>query len=391
MKTKVVAIILAALMITSFITNTVYASSLNDQLYEAQSNLSNAKEHLNDVSGEKQTVAEEVESLSGQISTIDSEIEELQGKIDSLTSSIEIKEKEIKEKEAEILKNQDLLEKRLVAMYKTGGLSYLDVLLGSSNYFDMLSSYDVVKQIADADTKLINKIKDQKDSIEQEKEALASQKQEVALKKKEVDDKAAEIKALKVLKDAKYADLTEEEKKTQEEIDSYNAAIASIDAQIRAAAEAASRQMGENGINFDGSFIWPCSSRLITSTVKWRWGRMHKGIDIGADYEDVYAAASGYAYTEENPSGYGHYIVIFHGDNYVTLYGHLDSYYIYDGQYVYQGQPIACSGNTGSSTGPHLHFEIRQADSFVGFFSASPLNPLDYLPGGYTLMAGAAD
>ena len=390
MKTKVVASFVATLMIIYAVTNTAYAS-LNDQRAEAENNLYYAKQHLNDVTGEKQTVAEEVESLSGQISTIDSEIAELQGKIDELKSSIELKEKEIKQKEADIVKNQDLLEKRLVAMYKTGGLSYLDVLLGSSNYFDMLSSYDVVKQIADADTKLINKIIDQRDEIQKQKDELAAQKQEVDLKKKEVDDKAAELKALKVLKDAKYADLTEEEKKTQEDIDSYNAAIANIDAQIRAAAAQASAQIGENGLNFDGSFLWPCDCRYITSTVKWRWGRMHKGIDIGADYETVYASASGYAYTEENPSGYGHYIVIFHGGNYVTLYGHLDSYYIYDGQYVAQGQPIALSGNTGSSTGPHLHFEIRQADSFVGFFSASPLNPLDYLPGGYTLLAGAAD
>ena len=390
MKTKVVASFVATLMIIYAVTNTAYAS-LNDQRAEAENNLYYAKQHLNDVTGEKQTVAEEVESLSGQISTIDSEITELQGKIDELKSSIELKEKEIKQKEADIVKNQDLLEKRLVAMYKTGGLSYLDVLLGSSNYFDMLSSYDVVKQIADADTKLINKIIDQRDEIQKQKDELAAQKQEVDLKKKEVDDKAAELKALKVLKDAKYADLTEEEKKTQEDIDSYNAAIANIDAQIRAAAAQASAQIGENGLNFDGSFLWPCDCRYITSTVKWRWGRMHKGIDIGADYETVYASASGYAYTEENPSGYGHYIVIFHGGNYVTLYGHLDSYYIYDGQYVAQGQPIALSGNTGSSTGPHLHFEIRQADSFVGFFSASPLNPLDYLPGGYTLLAGAAD
>ena len=107
---------------------------------------------------------------------------------------------------------------------------------------------------------------------------------------------------------------------------------------IRKAAEEAARKAAEaakassggssgaNGLHFDGSFIWPCVNKVVTSTVKQRWGRMHKGIDIGASYENVYASASGYAYTLENPSGYGHYIIIVHGDGYISLYGHLNSF-----------------------------------------------------------------
>ena len=144
-------------------------------------------------------------------------------------------------------------------------------------------------------------------------------------------------------------------------------------------------------MKFDGSFIWPCNNKIVTSRVKWRWGRWHKGIDIGANHENVYAAASGYAYNLENPGGYGNYIMIIHGDGYITLYGHLLSRHISSGQYVSQGQVIATSGGgvndegKGSSTGRHLHFEIRKASSLSGFFSSSFLNPLDYLPGGYTI------
>lgn len=83
--------------------------------------------------------------------------------------------------------------------------------------------------------------------------------------------------------------------------------------------------------------------------------------------------------------------MVFHGSGYVTLYGHLSVSKVYNGQYVTQGQVIATSGNTGSSTAPHLHFEIRQASSTVEFFSKGPLNPLDYLPGGYTMAPGAAN
>ena len=120
--------------------------------------------------------------------------------------------------------------------------------------------------------------------------------------------------------------------------------------------------------------------------MKWRWGRWHKGIDIGARYENVYASASGYAYNETNPGGYGTYIMIFHGDGYATLYGHLNSSHIRNGQYVSQGQVIATSGNSGGSTGAHLHFEIRHSTSISNFFGNNWLNPLDYLPGGYTIL-----
>ena len=81
--------------------------------------------------------------------------------------------------------------------------------------------------------------------------------------------------------------------------------------------------------------------------------------------------------------------MVVHGDGYITLYGHLNSQKVSYGQYVKQGQVIAQSGNSGSSQGAHLHFEIRKASSLSNYFSSSFLNPLDYLPGGYTLAPGA--
>ena len=81
--------------------------------------------------------------------------------------------------------------------------------------------------------------------------------------------------------------------------------------------------------------------------------------------------------------------MVVHGDGYITLYGHLDSYAVSSGSYVSQGQVIAKSGNTGASQGAHLHFEIRKATSVSNYFSSNFLNPIDYLPGGFTYAPGA--
>ena len=222
--------------------------------------------------------------------------------------------------------------------------------------------------------------------------------------KSEKEAKNNTLKNKKAEREEKVSALSEEDKKLQSDIDNYEAQVKKIDSDIAKILEDIKRKeeeanksngssggssSGTQGLKFDGSFIWPCNNKIVTSAVKIRWGRWHKGIDIGARYENVYASASGYAYPLENPGGYGHYVMIVHGDGYITLYGHLNLQKVSYGQYVKQGQVIAQSGNSGSSQGAHLHFEIRKASSLSNYFSSSFLNPLDYLPGGYTLAPGA--
>ncbi len=114
-------------------------------------------------------------------------------------------------------------------------------------------------------------------------------------------------------------------------------------------------------VNLGISLIRPVSG-VLTSRFGARWGRSHKGIDIGAPKgTTIVAAASGtvtfsqYGYG----GGYGNHIIISHGNGVQTLYGHCTSLLVNKGTYVTQGQPIATVGNTGNSQGNHLHLEIR--------------------------------
>ena len=121
------------------------------------------------------------------------------------------------------------------------------------------------------------------------------------------------------------------------------------------------------------SFVWPTKGTL-TSGYGRRWGKLHQGIDIaGPIGTPVVAAADGVVIASSYQSGgYGNVIDIQHTDGSVTRYGHNHRLIASSGQVVKQGQHIADMGNTGHSTGPHLHFEIHPDGNAV--------NPLAYLP-----------
>lgn len=351
-----------------------------------QNKINNAKSELKNIQNSQRDAKSELENLTIQVMDAENELDSLKAELSELESSIETKESEITEKQAEIKRKEKLLQERIVALYEAGDFTYLDVLLGSDSLLDFLSKYEIVQQIVDADTALITDLDNDKKSLENEKAELETSKAKVKELKDQQEIKSNELKILKKNKQSEVDKLSDEEKSKQSEIDKYNTAMEEVNRQLSEIGKDAQERLDRDGVKFDGSFIWPCNNKYVTSRMKWRWGRWHKGIDIGARYENVYASASGYAYNETNPGGYGTYIMIFHGDGYATLYGHLNSSHIRNGQYVSQGQVIATSGNSGGSTGAHLHFEIRHSTSISNFFGNNWLNPLDYLPGGYTIL-----
>ena len=123
-----------------------------------------------------------------------------------------------------------------------------------------------------------------------------------------------------------------------------------------------------------GSFTWPVPGvKTVSSPFGYRWGRLHKGIDIstsGIYGRTVVAADSGVVSVQNSATGYGLHVIITHNNGYSTCYAHLSAVNVKSGDVVAKGQAIAKVGNSGSSTGPHLHFEIRKNNV--------PGNPMKY-------------
>lgn len=121
-------------------------------------------------------------------------------------------------------------------------------------------------------------------------------------------------------------------------------------------------------------FMWPARGKL-SSGYGYRWGRMHRGIDIAAPVgTPIFAAAAGVVIKSGwNSGGYGNMVDIQHTDGTITRYAHNKRLLVHKGQAVYQGQQISEMGNTGFSTGPHLHFEIHP-------LGKKAVNPIAFLP-----------
>ena len=137
---------------------------------------------------------------------------------------------------------------------------------------------------------------------------------------------------------------------------------------------AAVAEVVKRGTKSKPTYMYPVTNWNLTSNFGYRWGRLHAGADVGVPIgTTVRASRAGQVITAGWVGGYGNCVIIDHGDGVSTRYGHLSEVTVSVGQYVDQGQQVALSGNTGRSTGPHLHFEIR--------INGEAVDPLPYLAG----------
>ena len=138
---------------------------------------------------------------------------------------------------------------------------------------------------------------------------------------------------------------------------------------------------------YGGSYRWPLDAGIISSEYGDRWGKMHKGLDLAADAgEPVYAVAPGEViYAGDGLRGYGNVVILRHDRRYSSLYAHNSELKVKQGDHVGQGALIALLGNTGHSTGPHVHFEIRDGDDAINPHTMLPKSKL-----AYAVCAGAA-
>ena len=170
LKSLIVFIIISILVAYSNISMAANMNDLKSEKNSVKNKITSTEKKIEEISKEKEDALSQVQKLITQISDYQLEIDELNGKISKLQTKITESEKQIKEDEIEYDKEQKALDARLVAMYKTGETSYLDFLLSSASLVDFISSYYLVSEVADYDTKMLEQLEAHKKKIEKEKQ-----------------------------------------------------------------------------------------------------------------------------------------------------------------------------------------------------------------------------
>ena len=383
MRNKTFIRCMAIVALIAFVTISLLAAvpAFTASAETAQQKLNNSVKKQGELKDKINSAEKEKNDKLAKKRVIDNEISQLQIKIDNINSKINISNEKIAAKEVELQKAQDESAKqydsycsRAKMLIERGSLTYLEILLKSESFSDLLTRLSIVKQIAKYDN---NKLKELKKIEEQ-----------IAAVKKELEDEKGVLVDLKSQNDSQMASLKTKQSESQKLINSITSDINQYKAALAAQekAEAAAREeirrltatTSQSRAFVGGTFAWPSVSSYITSPYGTRVHpvtktvKTHTGIDIGASHgTNIYAAASGTVLVSGwNSGGYGNYVVIDHGGGVTTLYAHCSALLVSSGQSVTKGQVIAKIGSTGMSTGPHLHFEVLK--------NGSHTNPMAY-------------
>jgi len=334
------------------------ASKLNDQKKDIQN-------QLKSVRADKSKALDQKELLEQQIDVIVNEISNLDAQISKYSELIGEKETELAENEADRQKQYELFCQRVRTMEEEGEVSYWSILFSSSDFSDLLDNFMMIEEIIEYDNGIMENLLALQKQIEEDKAALESAKAE------QESAKAAQVAARQELKSQES-----EVDKLIGEISAQEDQLEKIEADLKKAADAANAEIKKKeqelasqikNVPSESGFLWPLTnyntlSSLFGSRIHPITGKPnnHTGIDIPAPKgTPILAAKSGVVSISTKNSSYGNYVVVSHSDGTSTLYAHMSARSVSEGQTVKQGQKLGEVGTTGSSTGNHLHFEIR--------------------------------
>lgn len=358
--------------------NTNEINEINQQRDDLKEKLEEANKQLEYVQGEMSTTLLEIQKLSDKIAGYESENAKLGTQLADLEKSINETTSLLSSVTEEYNKREEQLRERLVTIYEEGELSYLDVLLSSSSLSEMLSRYYVMQEIAEYDNELIDKVAEEKNTIELSQKKLENETTQVKILKARAEQTEIVLKNTKTLQEGYITQLSESEKKINDEIEKYKIENAKLEAKLQ--------ELSSNIEDFQiqytgGDMIWPIAKAgtYITSSYGNREHpisgiiKLHQGIDIGnAGFGAPAVAALDGVVTYAGWLGsYGNCVMIYHGEGITTLYGHGQKVLTQKGASVKQGDLIMEVGSTGNSTGPHLHFEVR--------VNGRTVNPLQFV------------
>lgn len=331
------------------------------------------------------------EALQQKIDVVQTQIDSARKDIDELNLHITELTLKLEKSQQEMQDTIDRFKQRLVALYKAGNVSTLEILLDSNSFSDFAMRSELVKTMSAHDQKMMDAIEDYMESTQDEREECEASKKKVADLKKKLESQQEELDGLYQENAAALASLQEAENATQDALDKNTAEREANDKEMeeliakqkeweeqqrQQAAAGGGEYMGSDvnyptgGGGVEGfNPIWPLPGVSYVSCYYGGYAG-HRGMDIAGPYgTPVVAAESGTVIAANDydswGDSWGYYVLIYHNGAFTTRYAHLSALAVSNGQWVEKGTIVGYEGATGNVTGPHLHFEVYQNGSRV--------------------------
>lgn len=358
-----------------------YVQALQDQrtaLQQQANELQKAREFYSD---SLDGLLKQKESIEEQIALKQREIDINTQLSDSLTAQIHNTDEELIEAEqAMLLRRQTLLERfealrqKLRALSKSGSLTTLQMLLSTDSYESFLINYKMVSRITQTDQDMLHSLETELADLQHQRDMLNLHQDQLETERKPYETAAQDLQSARAELLALHTEATAISDLLAANITYYRTQYVQLMNQQKILQNQIKDVVGKydmTGVAAPTVMHWPSPEcTIITSSYKARWGKWHYGLDIAswgdATGKPILAAADGtVVFAGSDDSGYGNYIIIDHGydlfgKRILTMYAHCHELYVQEGDIVIGGQTtIAAVGDTGRSSGAHLHFEIR--------------------------------
>ena len=359
-------------------------SNLQDEQVKLQQQMTEYNNKINNIKGDKKKQQALANSIDEKISIIEESIAVGKEKIALTSNYITAKTIEIRNKEENIQETLQLFRDRVKAIYMTGGYSdttnSIMMLLGSKSVSEFLTRAEFLNRIAEHDKAMVEALRDELYVLNEEKAVLDAEKAALEAEKAALEEEQSALEVeLKKAKDSIH-DLSVMQKEYEENYEELSAMAKKVQEELL---EIYKNLESTSAEYVGGEMLWPVPGySKISSYYGWRFNNtdFHTGVDItgsgvhgakvvatntGTVVHTNYCPYNGYAY------GYGTYLIVDHGGGITTLYAHLSDITVKKGDIVVMGQQIGKVGNTGWSTGAHLHFEVRE--------NGKAVNPISYI------------
>ncbi len=342
--------------------------------------------HIKETRGQAVTLKNQVAIIDNQMAKTDLDIQSKQEEVKQTQLEIQVVSLQIKQNQEEIAKNKTELASFIRLLSRYDNKNIVSIMLSYNSFSDFFDQVKYSEEIQSDLQKSLNRVQELVVKLNSQQDDLNKKKKQLDDLVQKLEDAKASLADQKGEKNMLVTETQKSERKFQglvtdlkKEQAAANAQIAGIEKKLRA--ELAKKGKGEKLNTLSAAILsWPTISHRITClfhdpTYPYiNVVGQHSGLDIGVGKgTPVMAAEAGYVGTVgRNTKWYGNYVMLIHSSNLSTLYAHFTSVAVSPDSYVSKGQIIGYSGNTGFSSGPHLHFEVRS--------NGIPVDPLNYLP-----------